>query len=280
MKMSLTLTPRTLFAFQLVAHVATIYWLLQGPSLADLGVVFFIYFLTGCLGMSVCYHRWLTHRSFSAPRIFEYLFTLFATLGLTGSSLSWTAAHRQHHARADKFGDPHSPWIMGFIEAQWGSMFSPIDIKRSPVFRSRFHRFMHRNYLSINIVYGAGLLFFGGWNAMAIGWLVPACVLWNAGSLINTVCHTPWLGYKVDHPRSNLDLSVNNFVLGILMFGEGWHNNHHLYQRSPNIGRRWYEIDIGYYVIKLIRKQEWTKNSPQKSTSSNIQPLKNYDSHS
>jgi fatty-acid desaturase len=272
------LTPMSLWSMQLVAHAATVYWLIQSPSLSDWTAVFFVYFLTGCLGMSVCYHRLLTHRSFYTPLWVEQLFTVFATLGLTGSSLSWTAAHRQHHAKADKDGDPHSPQVLGYWRAQWASMFSPIDVSRSPVLRSKFHVWMHRHYLNVNLLYGAILYIIGDINAVLTWWLVPACLLWNAGSLINTVCHTRWMGYKCDSNRADVDRSVNNPVLGLLMWGEGWHNNHHVYQRDPSIGKRWFEIDIGYWVICLIRKQQWnTSASPLTSAdarTATVHPLK------
>jgi fatty-acid desaturase len=250
----LPLTPISLFLAQAVAHIATIYWLIRGPTLQEAGLVFAIYFVTGCLGMSVCYHRLLTHRSFECPQWIEKLFTLFATVGLTGSSISWTAAHRLHHSRTDKPGDPHSPKILGYVRAQWGSMFSPFSVARSPVFYSRFHRLIHRYYFLINGLYAITLFLAGGLEAVLVGWLVPACLLWNSGSLINTVCHTNWLGYKDKNPASALDASVNVPILGVLMWGEGYHSSHHVAQRNPRIGRRWWELDIGYLVICLIRK--------------------------
>lgn len=256
------LTPKSLFLFQLLAHLALVYWVWAGPSWADAAQVATMYFLTGCLGMTVCYHRLLTHRSFTTRRWIEKLFTVFATLGLTGSSLSWTAAHRRHHAFADRKGDPHGPGVVGYLRAQWGSMFSNVSVARSPVLHDRFHRYLHRNYLHVNILYGATLLLVGGVPAMLNWWLVPAAVLWNAGSLINTICHTRWLGYKHPDRLACLDKSVNNPVLGVFMFGEGWHSNHHVHQRDPRIGRSWWELDIGYWVICIIRKNKWNTTTP------------------
>lgn len=245
------LTSVSLFCFQLLAHIATAVWLLSIPSMTDILLVFLIYFLTGCIGMSVTYHRLLTHKSFKTSKFWEYLGTVFATIGLTGSSLSWTAAHRKHHIYADRIGDPHSPVILGYLRAQWFSMFSQIDIKKSPVISSKFHRAIHKFYLHINLAYGLLLFLFGGWWALVNLWLVPACILWNAGSLINTIGHSSKLGYRYYNLS---DKSINNPILGIFMWGEGWHNNHHRHQSRPNIGERWWEIDIGYYFIKLIRQ--------------------------
>lgn len=242
-------TKYLLFSLQLGCHVATLFWLLSIPSLSSIAIVLLMFFLSGCLGMTVTYHRLLTHRSWHAPKWFEYLGTLLATIGCTGSSLAWTAAHRQHHANADKIGDPHSPQTMGYVNAQWTSMFSPIDIMKSPVIKSRFHRAVHKHYFSIIVFYVTSIYLVGG---SVLSWFfVPACVLWNMGSAINTICHTPKLGYRNFDVK---DASSNNLVLGYLMWGEGWHNNHHAHARNPNFGIKWWEYDIGYQLIKLLEQ--------------------------
>ena len=245
------LTPLTLLIFQLFAHCALIYWLSNIPNVQEIFAVAIMYFITGCIGMSITYHRLLTHRSFKTWKLFEYIGTICATIGLTGSSLSWTATHRRHHAKSDRNGDPHSPWIIGPIRAQFLSMFSLIYIKNSPVIRSKFHQWIHRNYFNINLFYALVLWYIGGINYIIILWLVPAAILWNAGSCINTVCHCNFLGYR---SYNTPDKSTNNPILGYLMWGEGWHNNHHRFQSSPRLGFRWWEIDIGWTIIKLIKK--------------------------
>lgn len=245
------LTPIKLFVAQLIAHLATIFYLFNYFTLTNIFFIFLVYFFTGCIGMSVTYHRLLTHKSFKTSKFFEKFGTLCATIGLTGSSLSWTAIHRKHHKNADRKGDPHSPNIIGYLRSQWLSMFSNANVLYSPVIGDKFHHWVHRHYFNINLTWGFFLFLCGGLWAVLTFWLVPACVLWNAGSLINTVCHTPFLGYK---NYKILDKSVNNPILGICMWGEGWHNNHHRFQNRANIGERWYEIDIGYWVIKILRK--------------------------
>jgi len=82
----------------------------------------------------------------------------------------------------------------------------------------------------------------GGMWAVLHLWLVPAVVLWHAGNIINTFCHSRWFGTR---PYQVPDNSVNNPVMGVLMWGEGWHNNHHRHQSRPNIGDKWWQIDIG-----------------------------------
>lgn len=239
----------TLCTAQIVAHIAAVWWLFNQPSWSDVFCVFAVYFFTGCLGMSVTYHRLLTHKSFRTHVFFEYVGTILATVGLTGSSLSWTAAHRLHHKKADQTGDPHSPVKLGYARAQFFSMFSKINIYTSPVISKSFHRWMHRQYFTINLLWGILLYVSGGLDWVLIFWLVPAAVLWNAGSFINTICHTPFLGYR---RYSTPDRSVNNPVLGLFMWGEGWHNNHHRFQTRAKFGERWWEFDISFLVIWLI----------------------------
>ena len=94
------LSAKKLFILQIIAHITLLFWLFQVPTWTDVLTVFIVYFFTGCIGMSVTYHRLLTHRSFRTSKFFEYLGTFFASIGLTGSSITWTAAHRQHHATA------------------------------------------------------------------------------------------------------------------------------------------------------------------------------------
>lgn len=246
----MNLTPIKLFSAQVISHIALLYWLFVYANIQNTLIVFIVYFFTGCIGMSVTFHRLLTHKSFKAPAWFEVFGTFCATIGLTGSSLSWTAAHRKHHTSADRLGDPHSPHTLGYFRAQYLSMFSDVDIKKSPLIRSKLHRAFHKYYIHINIFWFLFIFsLFGMWGVTTL-YLVPAALLWNAGSLINTVCHTKKLGYT----RYNIpDKSTNNPLLGVLMWGEGWHNNHHRYQNRPNIGEKFWEIDIGFWIIKMVR---------------------------
>jgi fatty-acid desaturase len=246
------LTPYTLFISQLIAFFGFVYFLFNYFNFTNSLYVMALYFVMSCLGMSVTYHRLLTHKSFQTHKVFEFIGTLAATLSMTGSSITWTAAHRKHHLLADSVGDPHSPYILGYARSQWFSMFSPFAVRNSPVLKSIMHRCIHKLYFPINILYSYLLYSLGGVEYILVFHLAPACLVWNMGSLINTVCHTPCLGYR---NFKTLDLSTNNFLLGLLMWGEGWHNNHHKYPGKASIGLHWYEVDMGYLIISLIKNR-------------------------
>ncbi len=240
------MSSKSLFYFQLVAHAALVALLFVG-SLHDWLITLFVYFLTGCLGMSMTYHRLLSHKSWQAPRWFMKAGTLLAAIGLTGSPLAWCAVHRDHHRFADRAQDPHSPYQQPWWRVQFLSMFFRPNLRQVPdLLADPFLRFVHRRYLWIQVVYATALWILDPFLVIS-GYLAPAAILWNAGSAINTLGHT--VG-RVAYPCG--DYSKNNLFLGLFMWGEGWHNNHHRFPSSPVFGRKWYQIDISARLISLL----------------------------
>jgi len=237
-----------LLAAQILAHLSIIPMLYFGKP-GDYLISLTVYFFTGCLGMNITYHRLLSHRSWRPPRFFEEIGTLLGTIGLTGSSIAWTAIHREHHAYSDKPNDPHSPHHQKWWRVQFLSMFHPPRVKSvRDLMRSSFHRFVHRNYFKINIAYALICLTIDPFLIIS-AYLFPAAVLWNAGSMINSIGHL--FGYK-NFPLA--DESRNNLFLGFFVWGEGWHNNHHRFPNRAYYGVRWYEFDVSGAVIKLLER--------------------------
>jgi len=248
--MTSKLMPQKLFAVQLAAHLSVVPMLLYGQTFHYL-LSFVVYFFTGCLGMSMTYHRLVAHRSWKAPKWFEILGLTSATLGVTGSCIGWCAVHLSHHQHSDKDRDPHSPHHMGFFRVQFLSMFVPAKLSLVRGFvKNPTYRFFHRYYWQMNLAY-ALLLFMIDPFALVYLYLFPACILWNAGSLINTMGHR--IGSK---PFQTGDESRNNLFLGIFMWGEGWHNNHHRFPKSSRFGREPWQLDISSFLINLIQKQK------------------------
>ena len=238
-----------LFLFQCLTHVSFIPMIIWG-ELWQWSIAVIIYFFTGCIGMSGTYHRLLSHRSYRSPRWWECFGTICATLGGTGSSIAWCSVHRAHHRFTDSERDPHSPHHQGVLRTQFFSMFYEPNIKYVPdLLRDPWHLWMHKNYWLVHGIYATLLFLIDPW-ALIYAWLIPSLILWHAGSAINTLGHL-W-GWQ-DH-RPGEDSSTNHPVLGILMWGEGWHNNHHAFPADYHFGQKWWQIDITRYVIDLIKK--------------------------
>jgi stearoyl-CoA desaturase (delta-9 desaturase) len=238
-----------LFIAQLLCHLSIIPMILYA-SINDWLISLTVYFFTGCIGMTVTYHRLLSHKSWNSPNWFKVFGTLCGTLGLTGSSLGWVANHRKHHRFTDVDGDPHSPHVTKWYRVQWLSMFMAKaeliyvkDLLRDPV-----QLFFHKHYWTVNFSYVLILLIIDPF-AIVYAYMFPAAVLWNAGSFINTLGHM--FGYR---RYKRLDQSTNNALLGYIVWGEGWHNNHHGDPGNPNFSRAWWEVDIGYWTILCLKK--------------------------
>ena len=231
---------------QIICHLSIIPMLIWA-EVSHYFIALLVYFFTGCIGMSMTYHRLIAHRSWQAPRWLEIFGTLCATIGLTGSSLAWCSVHREHHEKPDTKTDPHSPKFKKWWHIQFFSMlYQPkIRLIRDKL-KDPFHSFVHRNYFYINIFYGLGVCFLDPF-ALVYAYLFPATILWNCGSAVNTIGHL-W-GYKNFKSENN---SRNNPLLALITWGEGWHNNHHWKPKKFYFGVKWYEVDVTGTLIYLL----------------------------
>lgn len=239
-----------LFLLQVICHIALI-WALFNFTSTDWLISVFVYFLTGCLGVSITLHRYFAHKSFEFKNKFlERLCTFFAFYGVVGDPIAWVNNHRQHHRMTDKEGDPHSPTIHGFWKVQFGSMFTSYDRLRyvPNMVRDNFLVNLHKNYYVFHWIFMA-LLILINWKLACVVYLVPAAILWNAGSFINTISHL--FGYRSHDTNDN---STNNLLLGYFVWGEGWHNNHHKSPYNRNFGEKWWEFDMSNFMLKFIAK--------------------------
>jgi stearoyl-CoA desaturase (delta-9 desaturase) len=262
----------TIVAMHLAALFAVFPWLFSwtGVILAVAGVYVF-----GTLGINICYHRLLTHRSFKTPRWFERSLSLLAMCCLEGSPIAWVANHRMHHQHSDKEPDPHSP-VVAFLWSHIGWMLvENRDVNRretlaryaADLCRDRFYFRMtkRRRWL---LVYAAHVLLFflagasvgsamGGpalGAQMGLSWViwgvfVRTVLVWHITWSVNSLTHLA--GYRNYETNEN---SRNNWLVGLLAMGEGWHNNHHADQRSAAHGHRWWEIDMTYWTILLFKR--------------------------
>jgi stearoyl-CoA desaturase (delta-9 desaturase) len=219
-----------------------------------------LYALAG-FGVTMGYHRLLTHRSFQTPRLVEYFVTYLGALANQGGPLRWVAVHRVHHQHSDAEGDPHSPrdgvWWAHLI---WWMPYEPAlddsicyeryvaDLAKDPV-----HRFFQRWHILFPLTLAGALFALGeAWGHVGISWVVwgifvRTAALYHATWLVNSATHL-W-GYQSHKTR---DHSTNLWWVALVSLGEGWHNNHHAYPRSARHGLRWWELDVTYLLIRLL----------------------------
>ncbi len=238
----------SLIVYQVLAYLSLIVFVFYG-TFEQLLIAIGLYFFFATIGGTVTYHRLLSHRSFECPKWFEYFGTIIGCIGGSGSSLAWVAIHREHHRFTDQEKDPHSPLFKSIFRVQFLSMMEePNPRYVLDLLRSKFHYKMHQYYWMPNLIYIAFLYWLDPF-AVIYAYFVPTLFVWHAGSFINSVNHT--LGYKNFETKDN---SKNNLVTGYLISGEGWHNNHHAKASDPQFGKKWWEFDLGWQIIKLVRK--------------------------
>ena len=243
----------------------------HGLSVVDLGVFVVFYVLSG-LGITVGYHRLLTHRSFRASRPVRASFAVAGSLAIEGSVISWVAAHRRHHAFADVEGDPHSPHlgeeegVVGMLKGLWhahvGWLFDEEktsierwapDLLKDPVMTRIDRLFPALAAVSLVLPAVVGFAFTGTlWGAITAflwGGLARVFLLHHMTWSVNSICH-----YFGKRPFETTDLSTNNWPLALLSFGESWHNNHHAFPTSAIHGLGRWQIDPSGFVIRALER--------------------------
>lgn len=220
----------------------------------------FLYWLTASVGICLGFHRLLTHRSFALPRPIECLVVLCGVLACENGPIKWVAQHRMHHRGSDTEQDPHNA-RKGFWWAHFGWMCythdefdNPEIIKKqaSDIYENAFFRALNHPMIiiGIQVLLGLLLLSIGGWPWIFWGIFLRLVVVWHATWLVNSAAHQ--FGYKnFELPKP--DRSTNCWWVGLLAFGEGWHNNHHRFPRSARHGLLPSEIDMTWYVILFLK---------------------------
>jgi stearoyl-CoA desaturase (Delta-9 desaturase) len=198
------------------------------------------------------YHRYFAHRTFKTGRVFQFILALLAMSAAQQGVLWWAAHHRAHHKHSDEAADVHSPVQRGFWWSHLGWILSsrhkPTDFDRIRDFAKYPElRWLNRHDLFVAVGWGFVLYFVGGPVALFWGHFVSLVLVWHFTFCINSLAHV-WGTRRY----ATTDASRNNLVLAVLTFGEGWHNNHHHYQRTARQGFYWWEVDITYYVLKVL----------------------------
>jgi len=227
-------------------------------SWSAVAVMFFLYWLTASLGICLGYHRYLTHRGFTAPKWLGYTLIFFGTLACQNGPIKWVGQHRMHHAGSDTPEDPHSA-KKGFWWAHLNWMFnthSKFDDKQvlrdytKDFCEDKFYKFLDDYFVLVQVAFGFALLAIGGLPWVIWGVFVRLVVTYHSTWLVNSAAH--WYGY-VTFPLKD-DLSTNCWWVGLLAFGEGWHNNHHAFPKSARHGLRPWEIDMTWWALCVLEK--------------------------
>lgn len=222
-----------------------------------LAVTVFLLWMTTGLGISMGYHRLHTHRSYKVPLWLEYFFAVCGALTLEGGPIFWVATHRLHHQKSDQPGDPHSPrdgawWahIGWLLVGETKHNNTRQMAKYAPdLAKHRFYRWLNDYHWLPTLVLAALLYAAGGLRMVLWGVCLRVVLGLHATWLVNSATHI-WGSRRF----ATRDDSRNNWWVALITFGEGWHNNHHAHPSSARHGLAWYEFDVSWIQIQLLRR--------------------------
>mmetsp|Transcript_19538 Transcript_19538/g.27457 ORF Transcript_19538/g.27457 Transcript_19538/m.27457 type:complete len:405 (-) Transcript_19538:126-1340(-) len=219
-------------------------------------LAFVTYFVTGCMGITFNFHRQLSHRAFQTPKWLEYFMAYCASWALQGDPVTWVSDHRYHHVHTDTPLDLHSPYE-GFWWSHMGWMFdeeihdlrAPSFSNASDLLKQKFYVHMKDFYfihITLKLIFMYAI---AGFPGLIWGGAVATVFLWHITFFVNSASHV-W----GNQPFKTGDLSRNIWWVGILAFGEGWHNNHHAFEFSARHGMLKKQFDITWLMIRGLQK--------------------------
>lgn len=256
-----------------VPAAAGIVWMFTQPTGLVVWSGFLALYMMNILSMTLCYHRFFTHRSFETSTAMRYVLAVWALLGVYGSLGRWCAEHRRHHALSDKPGDIHSPFFdergeptsgrAGMRHAHLGWVFvdnitdpevygKGLTNDKAILFADKYR--LPLFFVSVVVLPTLWALAFGGGMQTIIGTILIAGFL-RCSLALHAIAALNSVSHQFGSRRfETSDRSHNNWLIAILNMGEGWHNNHHAHPRSANSGMAWYEIDMTGWVIWAMEK--------------------------
>jgi stearoyl-CoA desaturase (delta-9 desaturase) len=218
----------------------------HGVNWHDLVLLAVMYTLIA-FGVTVGFHRMLTHSSFRPNPVIKCIFLILGSMAFEGPALEWSATHRKHHAKADHPGDPHSP-VDGFWHAHFGWLFKDGDADPNKYCRDLIGDsmvvFISKTFLLWAVLSLVIPFAIGGWTGLLWAGLVRMFLTHHVTWSVNSVCHT----FGKREFKTN-DRSHNEWIVGLLGFGEGWHHNHHAFPKSAFHGLHWWQFDMSGYLI-------------------------------
>jgi stearoyl-CoA desaturase (delta-9 desaturase) len=234
-----------------LVHVVGFAAIWTGVTVQALWVALLLYLLR-MWAITAGYHRYFSHRSYKTSRVFQFLLAFLGQSSAQRGVIWWSAVHRHHHLYSDTEHDVHSPRHHGFWYAHVGWIFNPKNAK--PDYGTVRDLTKYPELVLLDkftytpaFLLGFAMWLLGGWPMLVVGFFWSTIVLYHCTFFINSLAH------EIGSQRYLTgDDSRNNFWLALITLGEGWHNNHHHYQSSTRQGFRWWEVDISYYVLKVM----------------------------
>jgi stearoyl-CoA desaturase (delta-9 desaturase) len=248
--------------------------LLWGVAFHWVDVALLVALYTICaFGTTIGFHRYFTHRGFEAHTSVKVALAVLGCMTMQGPITQWVTDHRKHHALSDRPGDPHSPhadfedtaWgaVKGFVHAHVGWLFTNMGMEQGlaygrDLYEDRLIRWIDRLYLvwvvlTFGIPFAIGFWVGGGWaagvEALVWGGLLRVFLYQHATFAVNSICH---MFGRQDY-RSR-DEARNNWLVALLVFGEGWHNNHHAFPASARHGLDRLQVDVSWWVIRGLER--------------------------
>lgn len=247
--------------FMVFVHAGALFAFLPGNlKWSAVGVALLLHWVTGCLGITLGWHRLIAHRSFQVPKLLEYFFVFCGSLACQHGPIEWIGLHRHHHIYSDQDGDHHDS-NKGFWWSHMGWMLREVpagkeverltrDISNDPVYL-----FFNKYFFPLQVLLAIALYAIGGWPFVTWGIFVRLVAVYHCTWLVNSATHK--FGYRRFETD---DRSTNCWWVAVVTYGEGWHNNHHAYQYSARHGLKWWEIDMTWMTIRLLQAVGLAKN--------------------
>ncbi|HXC59695.1 MAG TPA: acyl-CoA desaturase [Steroidobacteraceae bacterium] len=248
----------------LFMHVACLAVIWVGISWVAV-IVALIAYVVRMFAITGLYHRYFSHKTFKTSRVGQFIFGVLGAAAVQRGPIWWAAHHRHHHSHSDQEGDIHSPKQVGFWRAHMGWFlsrkgFAP-DMKYvRDLLKFRELRWLDRFDIAVPVLLAVGMFLLGvllekqapglntnGWQMLIWGFFISTVVCYHGTYTINSLSHV----FGRQRYRTG-DTSRNNWFLALITLGEGWHNNHHYYPNTVKQGFYWWEIDVSYYILKVM----------------------------
>jgi stearoyl-CoA desaturase (delta-9 desaturase) len=231
-------------------HFIPLFAFVTGVTRFDIALCFGLY-VARMFFITAGYHRYFSHRAYKMGRVMQFVMAFGGATAAQKGPLWWAAHHRHHHKFSDSANDVHSP-LKGFFWSHVGWIlcrkYQPTEFDTIKDFAKYPElRWLNTNYLVPPTLLGIACFALGGWSALVIGFFLSTVITYHCTFFINSLAHVMGRRRYV-----TTDTSRNSFALALITLGEGWHNNHHHYQSTANQGFFWWEIDVSYYVLRVL----------------------------